>query len=170
MKISSRRLVLVLTVSLLCAAVSFAQEKTKGASTSAAQQPAQRQVVIKSIFDYKLELAITDRQEKDLRAVLTNLQDYMTAKKKELDALRGELSKLITEKADLKKIRTALGKIAKIQADASYEDVVRAREVEKKLTVDQLSKWHDIQEDFMKNLQAEKAAAEAAAKAKEAKK
>ncbi len=161
MEIIVRKLILALAILALCASVSFAQEEAKNAPAPAVQQPAQGQVVVKSIFDYKKELAITDKQEKDLRAVLMKLQDYMTGKRKELDALRANLSKLMAERADLKKIKSALDKIAKIQADASYEDVVRSREVENKLTAAQMSNWRKIQEDFRKNIQEQQAAARA---------
>jgi Spy/CpxP family protein refolding chaperone len=122
----------------------------------------------KSIFEYKKELSITDKQEQNLRDILAKLQNYLTEKQNELNGLRGELSKLITENAGLDKIKVKLQAIAKIQADATYEDIASTRAIETELTGTQLSKWRSIQAEFAREL---KQAQDAAAKtAKEIKK
>ena len=72
---------------------------------------------------------------------------------------------MITDKASLRKIKAKLRAIATIQADATYEDIVSVRGIEKELTAEQMAKWRAIQEDFMKRQQEARAAA---AKAKEA--
>ena len=136
-----KKLIVISTIiiagfSLLFTAASFTQEK---AGTS--------------IFEYKKELSLTDRQEKNLRKILSKLQDYLVVKKKELDVLRAELSKMIVEKADLYRIKAKLRTIARIQADASYEDIASVRAIEKELTLSQMSRWRGMQEEFRKNLQ-----------------
>lgn len=60
---------------------------------------------------------------------------------------------MISDKADLYKIKAKLRAIAQIQADASYEDIASSRSIEKELTATQLSQWHNIQEDFRKSMQ-----------------
>ena len=115
------------------------------------------------IFDYKKELSLTDKQEKNLKDILAKLQSLFTGKQKELDGLRAELSKMITESADLNKIKTKINDIAKIQSDATYEDIASTREIETELTGTQLTKWRSIQAEFTRNAQQ---AQEAAAKAK----
>jgi len=120
-----------------------------------------------SIFEYKKELSLTDKQEKNLRDILAKLQNYLTDKQKELNGLRAELSKMIAESADLDKIKAKLNDIAEIQVDASYEDIVSNRAIETELTGTQLSKWRGMQAEFRKNLQQ---AQGAASKTKEIKK
>ncbi len=140
-------IVLMVSLSFMFAAVSLAQDKDGD-----------------SIFKYKKELSITDKQETNLRSILSKLQNYITAKTKELNDQRTELSKMIVDKASLSMIKSKLQSIARIQADATYEDIASVRAIEKELTMEQMSKWRAIQEDFMKKQQEAQAAA---AKAKE---
>ena len=135
-------MMVMMCLSFLCAAVSIAEDN-----------------VGDSIFKYKKELSITDKQEKNLRDILSKLQDCLAAKKKELDGLRAELNKMIVDKADLDMIKVKLHTIARMQADATYEDIASVRAIEKELTVTQMSKWRGIQEEFRKNLQKTQAAA-----------
>ncbi|MBU1808107.1 MAG: hypothetical protein KJ661_00945 [Candidatus Omnitrophica bacterium] len=107
---------------------------------------------------------MTDKQETNLRNILTKLQDYISTKTKKLNELRVELRTLITDKANLRTIKAKLRAIATMQADATYEDIVSVRAIEKELTAEQMAKWRAIQEDFMKRQQEAQAAA---AKAKE---
>jgi maltooligosyltrehalose synthase len=143
-------IVLAMGLSLACVAFSSAEEKTDD-----------------SIFKYKKELSITDKQEKSLRDVLTKFQNYITAKQKEVDTLSTELNKLIMEKGDLGKIKTKLQNIARIQADVTYEDISSTRAIEKTLTAEQITRWRAMQEEFRKAQQQALATAAAAAKAKE---
>lgn len=106
-----------------------------------------------SIFDYKKELSLTDKQEKNLKDILAKLQSLLTGKQKELDGLRAELSKMTAESADLNKIKLKINDIAKIQADATYEDIASTREIETELTGTQLTKWRSIQAEFARNTQ-----------------
>ena len=122
--------------SLFCGTLSLAQEKAD-----------------ESIFKYKKDLSITDTQEKNLRGILSKIQSYMTEKAKELDGLRAELNKMIADKADLAVIKIKLQTIARMQADATYEDIASVRAIEKELTATQMSMWRGIQEDFRKKMQ-----------------
>ena len=86
-------MVLMIGISFLCAAVSSAQDKDGD-----------------SIFKYKQELSITDKQETNLRNILSKLQDYITKKTTELNNVRVELNKMITDKAALPMIKSKLQK------------------------------------------------------------
>ncbi|MFA5147850.1 MAG: hypothetical protein WC491_01830 [Candidatus Omnitrophota bacterium] len=99
------------------------------------------------IFDYKTELSLTDKQEKNMRDILAKLQSYLSDKKKELDGLKAELDMLVERKGDLNTIKAKLQDIARVQTDASYEDIVSARAIENELTAKQLSKWRSIQKE-----------------------
>lgn len=85
-----------------------------------------------------------------------------------MDAFSADLNKLITEKGGLGKIKTKLQNIARVQADATYQDIVSTRAIEKELTTEQMSRWRGMQEEFRKNQQQAQAAAAAAATVKAA--
>ena len=108
---------------------------------------------VDTIFKYKKELAITDAQEKNLRNILSKLQNYLTAKTEELNRHRAELNKMITDRSKLNKIKAKLRTIARIQADATYKDIASVRAIEKELTPSQMSKWRGMQEEFKKKAQ-----------------
>jgi len=120
-------------ISSVCVCACFAQ--AAGAKTG------------KYIFDYKQELSLTDKQEKNMRDILAKLQSYLADKKKQLDGLKAELDMLVEKKGDLDTIKAKLQDIAKVQTDASYEDIVSARAIENELTAKQLSKWRSIQKE-----------------------
>ena len=132
---------IIMGASLFCGTLSLAQEKAD-----------------ESIFKYKKDLSITDTQEKNLRGILSKIQSYMTEKTKELDGLRAELNKMIADKADLTVIKIKLQTIARMQADATYEDIASIRAIEKELTPAQMAKWRGMQEEFKKSVQQKKAA------------
>jgi len=111
------------------------------------------------IFEYKKELALTDKQEQNLRDILAKFQSYVADKQKELNGLQAELSKMIAESADLDKIKAKINDIAKIQAGVTYEGIASNRAIETELTGTQLTKWRGIQAEFVKNLQQAQAAA-----------
>jgi len=106
-----------------------------------------------SILDYKKELSLTDDQEKNLKDIIEKLQGYLGEKQDELTKLRTELNTMISESADLEKIKTKLDAIAKIQVDASYETILSSRAIETEITGTQLTKWRSIQMEFRKSLQ-----------------
>ena len=106
-----------------------------------------------SIFDYKKELTLTDKQEKNLKDIIAKLQSYLTDKQKELKGAQVELSNMISETADLDNIKAKIHDIANIQADATYEDIVSNRAIETELTGTQLTKWRSIQAEFARNVQ-----------------
>jgi hypothetical protein len=119
------------------------------------------------IFEYKKELALTDKQEQNLKDILAKFQSYIADKQKQVNGLQAELSKMIAESADLDKIKAKINDIVKIQAEVSYEGIVSTRAIETELTGTQLTKWRGIQAEFARNLQQAQAAA---SQAKEVKK
>ena len=119
------------------------------------------------IFDYKKELSLTDKQEKDLKDIIAKFQSYLTDKQKELKGAQAELGKMVSESVDLDKIKAKINDIAKIQAEATYEDIATSRAIETELTGTQLSKWRSIQAEFARNAQQVQ---DVASKAKEIKK
>lgn len=106
-----------------------------------------------SIFEYKKELSLTDAQEKNLRDIIAKLQSYLADKQKEINVVRDELNELIARSADLNLIKAKVNAMAKIQAEAIYEDIASNRAIETELTGTQLSKWRSMQAEFARNLQ-----------------
>jgi DNA-binding LytR/AlgR family response regulator len=133
----------------------LAQEKTQAAPSGTVAQTDQQKVVVKTIFAYKQELGLTDKQEERLKKLLNDFQNYLTETRKELGQLQTELADLIRTKASLKSIKAQIEKITRIQGEVAYTDVETARNVEGVLTTSQLVKWNKIQEDFRKAAQAQ---------------
>jgi hypothetical protein len=105
----------------------------------------------KYIFDYKKELGLSGKQEKNMRDILAKLQAYLADKKKELAGLKAELDMLVEKRMDLNGIKAKLQDIAKVQVDAGYEDIASARAIENELTAEQLSRWRSIQKETREN-------------------
>lgn len=140
-KLALISMAMIMGITFACTSVSFAEMKAG-----------------ESIFEYKKELSLTDAQEKNLRGILSKLQNYLTEKTAELNRHKTELNKMIADKADLNMIKAKLRTIARIQADATYEDIASIRAIEKELTPAQMAKWRGMQEEFKKSQQDAQAA------------
>ena len=127
-------IILITALSLTGAALSSAEEKGD-----------------ESIFKYKKQLAITDQQETNLRSIISKIQDTLKDKTEELNKHRAELNKMLETKADLAKIKEKLRTIARIQADATYEDIASIRAIESELTATQMNQWRGMQEKYRKS-------------------
>ncbi len=127
-------IILITALSLTGAALSSAEEKGD-----------------ESIFKYKKQLAITDKQETNLRSIISKIQDTLKDKTEELNKHRAELNKMLETKADLAKIKEKLRTIARIQADATYEDIASIRAIESELTATQMTQWRGMQEKYRKS-------------------
>lgn len=106
-----------------------------------APQPAQG----KTIFDFKADLKLTDKQEKDIREVLTDLNKELQVTRAKMTILSFELEDLLKKEANLEQIKKNLKDQADLQANLRYADVVATRGVNKVLTPDQLTRWKSIQ-------------------------
>lgn len=112
----------------------------------------------KTIFSFKDELSLSDKQIESIKSLLAELQSTMNEKAKSLNTLRQELSMMLKDRGPMKAIKAKLEQIANVQVDASYIDVDISRKVEDVLTSDQMKKWKDIQQkardEAMKEMQA----------------
>ena len=164
-----RKTLLTMLMILGCVAVAHAQNADQKAP--AANAPAQAQQP-KTIFDFRKDLGLTDKQAGDIQKLMADLQKTLTDKGQEVSTLRQKLSDLINNKGDMEQIRKALRQVADIQVDNSCLDIETSRKVEAVLTADQLAKWKDIQkksrEAMIAALQAQQAQASATAKPTEA--
>ena len=133
---------------------SFAETKAAKPAQEAQKQEAQKQEV-KTIFNYKSELGLTDKQSEDMKTLVSKLQTTLNEKGKEISELRQGLSQMIKNKDALSIIRPQLKKIADLQVDISYSDIETARKIEGVLTPAQMKKWQDIQLSSLDKLKAE---------------
>ncbi len=113
-------------------------------STAEATQAQQRRVV-KTIFSYKKDLAMTDQQEKDIKDLLTALQKDMIEKRAKLNVIEIELRQMLADRAELKQVKAKLDESAALQAAMRYADVETSRKIEGVMTAEQLKKWREIQ-------------------------
>ncbi len=162
-----RRIILIAVALVLGLALNgFAKEKPKAtAPVPDAVAEAQKQE-IKTIFSYKAELGLTDKQEADIRKLLIDLQNTFTEKAKKLNTLRQELAQMIKDRANLRTIRRKIEEIGKIQVENTYLDIESSRKIENTLTPEQLKKWQDIQKETREKMQAVAKAKSAASAAK----
>ena len=149
-------LIAAVSVQLSSLACFAADSSAKQAKTSA--QDTQKKEA-KTIFSYKTELGLTDKQVEDMKALVSKLQAALTEKGKALGDLRNDLGKMIRDKENLATIKAQLKKIADLQVDISYMDIETARKIEGTRTSGQLKKWQDIQISSLEKLKAENAKA-----------
>lgn len=143
-----------MVISLFLTLNVFAKDKPAEAQAQT-QAPIVEQAPVKTIFDYKDELKLTDKQITDLKKIISDLQNYITEKRKQLDTVGQELVTMIKDKVALKLIKQKLEQISKVQVDISYTDIESSRKIETILKADQLEKWKKIQEDYRVKLQEE---------------
>jgi Spy/CpxP family protein refolding chaperone len=117
-------------------------------------QEAQKQEV-KTIFNYKKELGLTEKQSEDMKALVSKLQALLNEKGREISELRNGLGDMIKNKDNLSAVRSQLRKIADLQVEISYNDIETARKIEGVLTSAQMKKWQAIQLSSLDKLKAE---------------
>jgi len=113
---------------------------------------------VKTIFSYKKDLGLTDKQEADIKKIITDLQNTFTEKGKKLLGLRQELGQMLKDRANLNIIRKKIEEMGRIQMDNTYMDIESSRKIENILNFQQLTKWQNIQKESREKLQAEIAA------------
>lgn len=115
------------------------------AKEAAAPNPEPQKQETKTIFSFKDQIGLSDKQVENIKALLADLQKNMMEKSKALNALRDQLSEMLQNKDAMKVIRSKLQQIADLQVEASYSDIEISRKVEDIMTPAQLKKWKDIQ-------------------------
>jgi len=101
---------------------------------------------IKTTFDYKAELSLTDAQEKEIKQILIDLNRELQLEKAKLTIAGIELQDLIKKEADLDQIRKALNQEAALRVSLAYADLAATRKINQVLSSEQLRKWRAMQE------------------------
>jgi len=86
-----------------------------------------------------------DKQEKEIRQALADLNRELQLKRAKLTILSIELEDLVKREGDLEQIKKNLMDQANLQASMRYDDFAASRKINKVLSADQLAKWRDIQ-------------------------
>ena len=100
---------------------------------------------VKTIFDYKQELNLTDRQEQDIKAILQDLNKEVRVTRAKLTLIDVEASDLIKNEGDLEQIRKKLKDAAEIQVSLKMADIVATRKINGTMSREQLKKWRELQ-------------------------
>lgn len=140
-----KRIVLVgILLSFVLAVPVYAQEKPKVKEVSV-QDAQSSKNAIKTIFDYKKEIGLSEDQVQKMKDLLTGLKNSFDEKKAKLLMLRNDLVQMIKNREKLESIKTQLGKMADVQVDISYADIETSRRIEDIMNSEQLKNWHDLQ-------------------------
>ncbi len=100
---------------------------------------------VKTIFDFKTELKLTDEQEQRIKTILTDLNKDVQVKRARLVILNSEIQDLLKKEGDLSEIKKKLDESFSIQSSIKYADIEASRNINKTLTPEQLKKWKEIQ-------------------------
>jgi hypothetical protein len=115
-------------------------------------QPAQRKAAeaarVRTIWDYKKELGLTDQQSQEMKEAVKILQKDIAAHREKLVAAEQQLRAMIDEESSFDQIRSKLQRIATIQVDMRLADIQTSRRVNDVLKTEQLDRWHDIQKEM----------------------
>jgi Spy/CpxP family protein refolding chaperone len=110
-----------------------------------AQQP-KEQPKVKTIFDYKAELSLTDEQINNMKGFLTELNGSVKASREKLTKLesdyRGLIAKDSTTTAEAK---AKLQEIADATVTMRLKDLEISRKITGTMTAEQREKWRAIQ-------------------------
>jgi hypothetical protein len=100
---------------------------------------------VKTIWDYRKVLGLTDQQIKQMKAILAKFQTDVLESQKQLLAAEEQLQRMIEDDAPMDQIKTKLKSIASLQADIRAEDISTSRKVNAAMEPEQLEKWREIQ-------------------------
>ncbi len=98
-----------------------------------------------TIFDYKKELNLTDKQIKKIRSILVNLNKKLNLLRAKLVIANSDLQTLLKNKADISAIDKKLREVFDYKREIIINDLIASRKIRSVLTKKQLKKWREIQ-------------------------
>jgi len=99
----------------------------------------------RTIFDYKKELNLSDRQEQDIKTVLEDLNKDVRVTRAKVTLIDVEVGDLIKKEADVEQIRKRLRELFDLQIALKMADIVATRKINGTLSPEQLKRWRAIQ-------------------------
>jgi septal ring factor EnvC (AmiA/AmiB activator) len=110
-----------------------------------AEESPQQQTAVKTIFDYKAELNLTDDQVKKIREQLTALDKEVRVLRAKLIIANVDLQDLMEKEGDINEIKKKVKEAFDIQASIRIADIEASRKINGVLKTEQLKKWREIQ-------------------------
>jgi hypothetical protein len=129
---------------LMLPTAALAQTPAPAAPAGApAVQPGRKQVT--TIFAFKKELGMTDKQENDIKSALKSLSVTLKPMQEKKMTLLKEYIQLRDSEAPLPQMKAKLQEISAVEIDMTLADISGSRRINSILSKDQLAKWRDIQ-------------------------
>lgn len=101
---------------------------------------------VKTIFDYKQELALTDQQVASMKAALVELNESVKTGRTNLNQLEAEYKALLAkEGTTMDEARSKLQQIADSTVALRLKDLEISRKITATLSAEQQKKWRGIQ-------------------------
>ena len=110
----------------------------------------EQQQTVKTIFDYKTELRLTDDQVTKIREYLNDLGKEIRVMRAKLTLVDVDLQSMMEKDADMGAIKGKIKEAYDIQATIKMADVEAARNINNVLRPEQLKKWKEIQAEARK--------------------
>lgn len=108
-------------------------------------QEGQQKQAVKTIFDYKAELNLTDDQVKKIKEYITTLDKDVKVFRAKLTILDADVQSLMKKDGDLNEIKKKIREAFDIQASIKIADLEASRKINETLKPEQLNKWREIQ-------------------------
>lgn len=110
-----------------------------------AEEVTRQQQAVKTIFDYRAELNLTDDQVKKIREHLSALEKEVRVLRARLTIADVDLQSLLEKEGDITEIKKKVKEAFDIQASIRIADIEAARKINGVLKPEQLKKWREIQ-------------------------
>lgn len=118
--------------------IAFAQQ-------SKPQPQQQQKAAVKTIFDYRSELKLTDDQVKKIKEHLSELNKEITILRAKLTLVEANLQELLKKDGEMDQIKNKIREAFDIQASIRIADIEATRKINAVMTPEQLKKWRGIQ-------------------------
>lgn len=115
------------------------------APATAEDRPKPKHSKVKTMLDYRSELALTDHQVKTIKETLLDYHTVVSHQRKTLSRFEKEYSALVASGAPLEEIKSKLRQCTDASFELRFSDISTARKVESVLTAAQLKKWGSLQ-------------------------
>lgn len=134
-------------LAFLAASLGYAAQTAPATKASPAPaQPAQAEPARgRTIFDYKRDLNLTDKQEQEIRTILQNLNKDVRLSNARLVIIDSEFEDLMNKESDVDLIRKKLREAADIRIAMRIADIEASRKINRVLSPEQLKRWRAIQ-------------------------
>lgn len=136
---------MVLVIALVAGALGYAAQTAPAIKASPAQPTQAEPARGRTIFDYKDDLKMTDKQEQEIRTILQNLNKDARLSNARLVIIDSEFEDLMNQESDVDLIRKKLREASDIRITMRIADIEATRKINRVLSADQLKRWRGIQ-------------------------